>query len=80
MLFVSMNGPRQEVVGPLCVCGATLWEQGKWGLKYCPLVGPCVFTRGFVFSKAQKTGKGNQTGMPLFLGLSPTPEMAREPP
>lgn len=33
MLFVSMSGPRREVVPRLCVSGATLWVQGKWGLK-----------------------------------------------
>lgn len=33
MLFVSMSGPRRDVVPPLCVSGATLWVQGKWGLK-----------------------------------------------
>lgn len=38
MLFVSMNGPRQEAVELLYVCGAILWGQGKCKLKTCPMV------------------------------------------
>lgn len=36
MLYMSMSGPRREVVTHPCVSGATLWGQGKWGLKMGP--------------------------------------------
>lgn len=39
MPFVFTSGPRREVVPHLCVSGATLWVQGKWGLKMAFLGG-----------------------------------------
>lgn len=74
-----MNGPRQEVVGPQCVCGATLWAQGKWEPECCPLVGPRVFTGVLCLQRRRKWGREAELG---YLGslVSLTPEMARGPP
>lgn len=40
MLYVSMSGPGREAAARLCVSGATLWAQGKWGVKMGPQVVP----------------------------------------
>lgn len=57
MLFVSMSGPRREVVTRLCVSGATLWVQGKWGLKMASWRGGVL--RALVSSEAAMSRGGN---------------------
>lgn len=57
MLFVFTSGPRREVVPHLCVSGATLWVQGKWGLKMAFLGGAVL--GALVSSEAAMSRGGN---------------------
>nr|KAF6482824.1 abhydrolase domain containing 12B [Rousettus aegyptiacus] len=47
MRYVSMSGPKREVVPPLCVSGATLWAQGS---PVDAIVLECPFTNLWVAS------------------------------
>lgn len=71
MLFVSMNGPRQEVVALLCVCGATPWGQGKCGLK---TVFWWVLRGVYIFKGTANSGREAKLGN---LGSLVSPETAR---
>lgn len=73
MLFVSMSGLRQEVVPPPCASGATLWVQGKSGLKMSPSPGPWGFGQQWALEGAMVEESGTLLWLlsPPACGQSP---------